>query len=481
MEPALLESAYPVLRPEWVPRLEAHQVILFCLSTDQVRYFILDPATAVTLPLFNGRQTYRDINRAVRSIFKLGEADSRLFLREIIAKLNEHEDVIAVFDKPSGWQVPYEPLDFVLPVTSYHPSRRLSRPLSLLLFPSAWCQTDCRYCYADLDHLRSMSSLSLGQWEKILDEAAELGIQMIQLSGGDPMARGDSDRIISALVRRGFVFMVSTKCHISRRAALRIAESGFMDPVQGVQRYFQISVDSCDGNVADFLMRRKGYVDRSVNSVKNLLAAGIRTRIKAVITAFNYRGTIEYIEFFARLGVTEFIFSKYAPSHYRHDDSLSLTPEMQTIVAQDLSDATARHPDLSIQGDAMAPEVIGDSADANPDQRRWAERAGCSAGRTNLAVAPNGRAFLCEQMPQADPYFVGDLKTQTIREVWESPALLEFVEPPRERFTGTPCFKCDEFDWCIRDLGYCFRDSLFVYDRLHHPPPGCPRAPRPIS
>jgi MoaA/NifB/PqqE/SkfB family radical SAM enzyme len=80
-------------------------------------------------------------------------------------------------------------------------------------------------------------------------------------------------------------------------------------------------------------------------------------------------------------------------------------------------------------------------------------------------------------MPLQDPFFVGDLTKQSIMDVWNSAAVLDFIYPMRERFAGTACYKCQEFDACVHELGQCFRDAYFAYDTLFSPPPDCPKAP----
>lgn len=149
---------------------------------------------------------------------------------------------------------------------------------------------------------------------------------------------------------------------------------------------------------------------------------------------------------------------------------------MKAKAADLLNDVAHELPDLTIEGDAIKYVPITQ----NSQQQRkdiWTARAGCSGGRTNLGIAPNGRAVLCEQMPLIDPYFVGDLTKQSILEVWNSQELLDFIFPKKENFAETPCHNCTDFDQCIYDIGHCFRDSFFAYKRLHCSPPNCLRMP----
>jgi radical SAM protein with 4Fe4S-binding SPASM domain len=141
-----------------------------------------------------------------------------------------------------------------------------------------------------------------------------------------------------------------------------------------------------------------------------------------------------------------------------------------------LKAAKERWPDLAIEGDAVG--YTSQSPESQKERaERWESRASCSAGRTTLGIAPDGSAVLCEQIPLDAKYFVGDLKRQSIMEVWNSPELLGFIYSAREKFDGTPCHVCTDFNNCIHETGHCFRDALFAYGRIHHPPPNCPHMP----
>jgi MoaA/NifB/PqqE/SkfB family radical SAM enzyme len=223
------------------------------------------------------------------------------------------------------------------------------------------------------------------------------------------------------------------------------------------------------------MTRSKGFFERTVDTISNLLKVGISPRVKAVVTPFNFRQVRSYIEQFSSLGVRDFMFTLYGRSYYRHSDTLFMTEEMKRETADVLSSIVEKRSELSIQGDAV--EYIHDTNDQNIKSELWKERAYCSGGRTNLGIAPDGHAVLCEQMPLSSPYFVGDLTKQSISEIWNSPNLLKFVYPPPEYFTGSPCHDCPDFQDCIYKKGHCFRESYFHYGDLFYPQPNCPKAP----
>jgi hypothetical protein len=56
------------------------------------------------------------------------------------------------------------------------------------------------------------------------------------------------------------------------------------------------------------------------------------------------------------------------------------------------------------------------------------------------------------------------------------------VYPEREKFAGTVCFDCPEFDECHTEKGqkgYCYFDALFHYKSIYDAPPDCPRQNKP--
>jgi len=471
----LKDDDYLSLRPEWVLRNDKDKVILYLTSAKSIEYQILDPPTAAVMSLINGRRRVADLTKTISFLFDISHESSRSLLEGIVGILNDKSEKVDVLDAADATAREYNPVDFLVSPAEFVCQHRLARPLTLLIYFSGWCQTSCIYCYADLANMRRLKHMSLEQWTDIMEQARDLGIRMVQLTGGDTMSRPDSAEFLAKLVDLGFVFLASTKCYVSLKDANRLSEAGWNDPVNGVKRVFQVSIDSPDPSVCDRMMRCKGYLERATESLQNLMDAGIEPKVKAVLTPINYHQAFDHVEAFSEIGIKTFHFTCYSRSHYRHDDELFLTEEMKRKASELLLAARKSWSDLSIEGDAVKYTPKSGRRDDRAD--RWDSRAGCSAGRTTLGIAPDGSAVLCEQMPLDEKYFFGDLKRQSIMEVWNSPELLSFICPSREKFEGTACHVCSDFNSCVHDTGHCFRDALFAYGKIHHPPPNCPKMP----
>ncbi len=114
------------------------------------------------------------------------------------------------------------------------------------------------------------------------------------------------------------------------------------------------------------------------------------------------------------------------------------------------------------------------------DERReaWPRRSSCTAGRQTLTVCANGRVVACEQMPEREEDYLGDLRTQSLRDVWVGEAMDRYlIHPPREKFRGTVCHDCDEFVDCQEVRGACVRDVVNAFGSRWNPGGACPRAP----
>ncbi|MGH3921758.1 MAG: radical SAM protein [Pseudonocardiaceae bacterium] len=61
------------------------------------------------------------------------------------------------------------------------------------------CQLACEHCYAGSGPTGTHGTLATSDWIRVIDEARQLGVQMIQLIGGEPTLHSD----LPVLIRHG--------------------------------------------------------------------------------------------------------------------------------------------------------------------------------------------------------------------------------------------------------------------------------------
>ena len=469
-----LDEIYAI-DPQWVLREDTNKVFLHKVSLDEVKFLILPANVGIIVPLFNGKRTLAEVAVLIGMIF--GESDIEKCVsacKQALQFVNHDEKKIIPARLIKAPIIAYEPDDFVVDLKHYQFSRRLNKPFRALVFLTNKCCTNCRYCYAER---RPCDELCRAEWKKIIKQMKDLKFYVIDISGGDPLARRDSITLLQDFILADMLFLVSTKCYMSCDDARQLVDAGFCRAVNGVQRKFQVSLDAANEELASYMTQSPNYLQRAKTTVLNLLDAGISPQVKAVLTSYNWHQVKPLIDMFFPIGVRQFAFSVYGRSGYRHDDTFFLTDQQRLSIAETCEEAKHVYPGIELTGDAVTYNSV--ETNMKERERQWESRAGCSGGFVSIGIAPDGKVILCEQVPQESPFIVGDLRMQTIMEVWDSEKMAQFLHPCHELFNGTICYDCDAFEKCHYEKGWCYRDALFAFGSPYAPAPDCPLVENP--
>ncbi|MBP2644307.1 MAG: moaA/nifB/pqqE family protein [Firmicutes bacterium] len=455
----------------WRLRNDEKNLVVYTCNTDSIKHKILSPYEASIMPFFNGENSiekiydyWLDIHDATKdNITKLITSLNRI----IVSWMN---DKMIGTDGEVSPSVKYRRERLIPDFTSYiYPANRLERPLSVSVAITNHCNTNCLYCYAER---RNCHELDFEKLNTIFRELAANEIYIVDIAGGDTLSHPDYLDIFKNMVKNDFVFFLSTKSYISEKTAetFRELEIGLNGVLPHLKRTLQISIDSSCPDIAAFLTGRGNYLGSAIASVKNAVKAGLSPRVKSVLTSFNADAPEGIVKLFVDLGVKEFQFVQYGRSHYRHNDSLFLSAKQKLEFADTAEKLHRDYPGILI--------TFQEDFSTAPPKRKtledWRSRALCSGGRTSMQIQPNGDVTLCDQLPHAPQFIIGNVLEQGLKSVWNSPQLINFLNAPRELFNETVCYDCDEFDWCHYKVGYCYRDSFFHYGTTYDAPPDCP-------
>ncbi|MDD5189862.1 MAG: radical SAM protein [Dehalococcoidales bacterium] len=466
-----------VISPDWELKKNGSRAALIDRNPHKLGYLVLDQKTILVLSLFDGTNSNTDAASQIAYLLDLSNEQAGQLVSDTITWVNKDGIKRLLPRSETGGReiVKYAAKDLLSPPVKLKHPRRLEVPITFNLTLTHRCQTDCRYCYAERRPIKLTDEMTSKQWFEIIDQAAALKIDRVGLLGGDPLTYRDALGVFEYLVRNNMWFFVSTKCHIDRNMAARLADIGL------AERNVQISIDAPNPEIADFLTGAKGSYERAIDSIKNLLANGVAVRAKAVLTPYNIKLAPQLLRFLYGMGVRDMQLIDYGRSHFHHADDLFVNPADSARVAEQVENLRTEFGDCTIVYGAQARDTAK-SNDAEPSlEERWAnwqKRSRCSGGSSSMSIAPDGRAFLCEQIPQIEEHFVGDIHRQSIMEIWNSKRLLDYIYPARNKFTGSVCHDCDHFDECHRASGHCFRDALFAYGNRYLPNPICPLAPQ---
>ena len=84
-------------------------------------------------------------------------------------------------------------------------------PVTLEIYPTLRCNLDCSFCDTTERHRPAVNELTTEQWLKIIEEAAQFGVQQVfVLGGGEPTIRTDFLTLLGAIKDHGMYGMLTT-------------------------------------------------------------------------------------------------------------------------------------------------------------------------------------------------------------------------------------------------------------------------------
>ncbi|MFX0196189.1 MAG: radical SAM protein [Candidatus Hodarchaeota archaeon] len=454
-------------------------------ETDEMAgvHYNVTSSVAVALALFDGQQPLKEVFETVNYIWdKLQGLTFDKFCQSL-------EPFIIPNSKPLELKFPvlieatsdnkerirsyYDPKSLIIEGDKYCPfkSRRLKFPKRVDIMPTMACATDCVYCYMDRKHQSQDNIMPLERWKELLAEMEPYQLATLDMAGGDPMCY---EHILDLLEIIGMFSppthtLLSTKCYISPEVAQRLAKMPHVN--------FQISLDSTDPDIADAMTRRKGFCAKAIESIKNCVAAGLPVAAKAVLTPLNSKSIPQTILDLGDMGVDTIRIACYGTSYFHHTDDLFNSKKEWNEMSEKVERIKAER-GLKVQLQNGPPGAMADEFKSQEERaKRWAERSLCTAGKSQITILGDGNLIGCEQLPQSPEYSWGNVANDSLYNVWNSDAFMQKAcNIPRDKYEGTACFTCEEFEECHSSLGlgYCFREAYYSFDTIYAPPAGCP-------
>lgn len=138
------------------------------------------------------------------------------------------------------------------------------------------CNQDCGFCWQG----RTWATFDAEQIVTWIEDLREQGAERLIVSGGEPTLDRELFRYLERATALGMRVTLETN-------AMRMAQTGFVERLEHAAPGFDafVSFHSADADVSDRATRAPGTHAKTVRGVKALLAAGVRVKLNAVITA----------------------------------------------------------------------------------------------------------------------------------------------------------------------------------------------------
>ena len=489
----MTDNGVYILNPHYDLRTDKKRAIITNRTTDPiVNSFIgfVHPVYAIILSFFDGERNLSEVIGDVSTLLK----KERNVISNIIHPLLENDEERHFHFDDHHFSFPkklltrrlntdnpkkYNPRDFFIHKEDMDlKSWRLNYPLDILFMVNTQCATDCIYCYAD--RRKNVSPISFERLKDIMREAKELNLRSIDITGGELFLKADWETLLRELLSNGFMPYISTKCPISPDIIEKLKDMG-IDKIQ-------ISIDSINKNeMMEILNVDEKYYHMMMKTFNNLDARGIAIYTNTQLMSINTKHIGELIDFLLSLeNIKRINMGAAGYSIYKGEERfLKYKPSLEAVkkVEQHVNELKEIYKDkiaINFSGYQDKHSIL--DKDLEEKKKAFDKRARCSANFYSFVLLPDGKVTICEELYWHPAFIIGDLKTQSIEEVWNSKRALEIYNISRDMVRDeSPCKNCAEFEPCHRFNGVCWKEVIYAYgyDNWDYADPKCPHSTMP--
>ena len=329
-------------------------------------------------------------------------------------------------------------------------------PLGLLAELTHACPLQCPYCSNPLVLESPKNELTTAEWQRVFDEADDLGVLQLHLSGGEPTLRRDLEELIAHAAGRGlYTNLITAGVGLDEARIGALKEAG-LDHVQ-------LSVQGAEAATAERIGNHRGAHARKLAAARAIRTSGLPLTLNAVVHRQNLDQLGAIIELAQDLDAhrLEVAHVQYYGWALRNRSAL-----MPTRAQLDAATATVELARERLRGRLAIDYVV-------PDY--WAKRPKpCMGGwgRVVLNVTPSGKVLPCHAAEGITSLRFETVRERPLRSIWEESAAFQ-------RFRGTdwmpePCRSCERKEI---DFGGCRCQAMALTGDAAATDPACELSP----
>jgi len=309
-------------------------------------------------------------------------------------------------------------------------SARPSAPYRMDLAITYRCNNDCAHCYNARE--RDFPELTTEAWKGILDKLWDLGVPHIVFTGGEATLRNDLPELIAHAEANGQITGLNTN-------ARRLTDEKYVQQlVDAGLDHVQITVESCDADVHDQMMRARGAHKQTIRGLKNVLNSPLYVMTNTTMLRTNVSTIPDTLDFLADLGVPTIGLNAliYSGNGLTVGTGLAES-ELQPILDIAIQKTEAR-------GQKLIWYTPTQYCQFDPTQQNLGVK-GCTAALYSMCIESNGNVLPCQSYYTS----LGNILDNDWNSIWNH----ELAVRLRER-QGLPD-KCDGCDLLAECGGGC--------------------------
>lgn len=290
------------------------------------------------------------------------------------------------------------------------------------------CHLRCQQCYL-VENPRD--EMTTAQLFGVIEQLAEAGALGVVFTGGEPLLRRDIYDLLRHARAQGLVtslFTAGTHCRAPERVA-QLKEAGL--------KLASISLYAAEPAIHDAVTQIPGSFEKTIAGVENLIAAGIRVKLKFLQMGSNQEQFLPTYELAKSLGALFSVDFNLTACHDGRRDPLEM--QLQEEAALQVHRTMMQ----------VAPKSLG----AITPSLKSPDGAACGAGHTRIVVGPDGATYPCMDFTES----MGNILEQSFEEIWRGQAVADIRSI--KRFADPICRVCPDRAFCQRCPSASFVDT----------------------
>lgn len=352
--------------------------------------------------------------------------------------------------------------------------QRFSGPLFAVWNFTNQCNLSCKHCYQDAERHRLPDELTLSQKLDLVDQMGEQYVAMIAFSGGEPTISPDLFAVLRRCQRYDIHTTIATHGGtLSAKLAAELAEAGV--------KYVEISLDSVYPERHDAFRGQPGMWHRTVRGMRAVVEQpGLRLGVAMCVHQGNFHELEDMLQFCVDVGASCFAHFNFIPvGRGLEMTEGDLNPAQREWLLRRLNEwmqsgklgILSTSPQFGrvcvayapVDGGRVATSHVGG---AGGEKARVVAKylGGCGAGRTYVAIEPNGDITPCVYLPHR---VLGNVGQRPFIEIFRNNCFWDLL-CDREQLLHH-CQVCEFKHYC----GGCRARADAYFGQLNAGDPGC--------
>jgi len=329
------------------------------------------------------------------------------------------------------------------------------RPYALIAELTYLCPLRCAYCSNPLDYNNYPDQLSTQDWLRVFRDAEQIGVLQVNLSGGEPLLRGDLPRLVQgASVANLYVNLITSGIPADKDILAKLRDEGLNS--------VQISIQDSEPDTSDRIAGRASFT-KKIQAAKWVKELGLPLTLNVVLHRENLGRVQSIVELAEQLGADrlELANAQYLAWALVNRESLLPTRE-QLDAARNLATAAKQRLRGKMEVLFVLPDYYSDVPKAC--MSGWGQRY--------IVVRPDGVAMPCHLAHTIRELEFDNVLQRPLREIWDNSKAFQAFRG--QDWLPEPCRSCERR---TVDFGGCRCQAYQLTGDARATDPVCSLAP----